>query len=109
MKRFMLLFVGRELQPGGDDETRTYMADWRAWMDGLNGRAMLESGSAFEWGGKVVGKDFVQDYVPKDIDFGGYIIVDAADADEAAKIASQAPSVALGGTVIVRPFLDTGT
>ncbi len=107
MKKFMLLFVGLELKPAdADAETQVYMKKWGEWMEGLVKKGALESGSPFEWRGKVVEKDSVSDYQPPGVDIGGYMIINAASLDEAVEIAKQAPNVALGGTVVVRPCMD---
>lgn len=110
MKKFLLLFVGKELkleEMGAD--TEAYMKEWEEWMSDMMEKDILESGMPLEWGGKIVMKDSISEYQPEEIDIGGYMIINAISIDEAARIARQTPNVALGGEVIVRPCLDMRT
>ena len=40
------------------------------------------------------------------IDIGGFLLIEAESAEAAVQIAEQAPHIALGGSVIVRPCLE---
>ena len=107
MKKFMLLFVGFELQPDdGSARTQDYMRGWGEWLAGLARRGVIESASRFDWSGKVVKKESAIDLHLQREDIGGYMLIKAESLEEAIKIAQQAPHMALGGTVIVRPCME---
>ena len=110
MKKFMLLFMGLPLNPeDGDPLTQEYMQEWGAWIAGLVERGVYDSGLPFEWTAKAVTKDSVTDHTLDEVDVGGYVMISAASLEDAIEIARQAPNVALGGTIIVRPCLDIQT
>jgi hypothetical protein len=103
VSKYMLLFVGKEGDPDDQSEqTREYSAKWAGWMGELAGKGALESGLPFEWSGKVVKSDSVEDLELDEVDIGGYLLVNAGSIDEAVEIAGGAPNVELGGSVIVR-------
>ena len=107
MKKFMLLFVGFELQPEDRSTlTQDYMKGWVEWIAGLARRGIVESGSPFEWRGKIVKKESATDLHLHQEDIGGYMKINAESLDEAIEIARQAPHMALGGTTIVRPCME---
>ncbi len=107
MKQFLVLTVGRALDPqDGDEQTQAYMGEWQAWLGGLVASGALASGRPLEPGGKVVDKDGVNDYVPEEIGIGGYLIINAESLQEAAEIAQRSPHVAIGGSAIIRPCLS---
>ena len=107
MQKFMLLFVGFELQPDdGSTLTQDYMKGWGEWIAGLARRGIVESGLPFEWRGKVVKKESATDLHLQQEDIGGYMLIKAESLDEAVEIARQAPHMALGGTTIVRPCIE---
>ena len=109
MGKFMLLFIGLPLNPeDGNQLTGEYMQEWGAWIAGLAEKGVYDSGFPLEWTAKAVTKDSVTDHPLDEVDLGGYMMINAASLDEAIEIASQAPNVALGGTIIVRPCLDIG-
>ena len=65
MQQFLVLTVGRALDPqDGDERTQAYMGEWQAWLGGLVASGALDSGRPLEPGGKVVDKDGANDYVP---------------------------------------------
>ena len=105
----MLLFMGLPLNPeDGDPLTQEYMQEWGAWIAGLMERGVYDSGLPLEWTAKAVTKDNVTDHPLDEVDVGGYMMINAASLEDAIEIARQAPNVALGGTIIVRPCLDIG-
>ena len=107
MQQFLVLTIGRALDPqDGDERTMAYMGEWQAWLGDLIARGALDSGRPLEPGGKVVEKDAVADFQPEDIGIGGYLIINAASLDEAALMMQGSPHMALGGSAIVRPCLD---
>ena len=107
MQQFLVLTVGRALDPqDGDERTQAYMGEWQAWVGGLVASGALDSGRPLEPGGKVVDKDGVNDYVPEEIGIGGYLIINAESLQDAAKIAQGSPHIAIGGSAIIRPCLS---
>jgi hypothetical protein len=109
MATYVLLFVGRTAPADASDPvTADYFQQWSDYMGGLAQSGTLRGGAPFEGSGKTVGRDGVTDLEIKDIDFGGYMVVEADSIDAASEIAKGAPHIALGGTTIVRPCQDVG-
>ena len=107
MQQFLVLTIGRALDPqDGDERAMAYMVEWQAWLGGLIASGALDSGRPLEPGGKVVEMDAVADFQPEDIGIGGYLIINAESLDDAARIMQGSPHMALGGSAIVRPCLD---
>ena len=107
MQQFLVLTIGRALEPqDGDEGAMAYMAEWQTWLGGLIASGALDSGRPLDAGGKVVEKDTVADFQPEDIGIGGYLIINAESLDDAARIMQGSPHMALGGSAIVRPCLD---
>ena len=107
MQQFLVLTIGRALDPqDGDERTMAYMGEWQAWLGDLIASGALDSGRPLEPGGKVVEKDAVADFQPEDIGIGGYLIINAASLDDAALMMQGSPHMAVGGSAIVRPCLD---
>jgi hypothetical protein len=106
MTQFLLLFVGKQAQPDAEDtQTQDYNAKWAEWMGNAARSGALVSGSPLEFTGKVVSKDGVTDLELEPVDIGGFVIVNASSADDAAELASTIPAIPLGGTVIIRPCI----
>jgi hypothetical protein len=109
MAEYVLLLVGRGADPDATDpQTAEFNQRWRDYMAGLGRSGHLRAGAPFERTGKVVGRDGVTDLELKELDIGGYLVVDADSIDEAAELAAGAPHIALGGTTIVRECLPVG-
>ncbi len=107
MGQYMLLLVGRDAQPQATDaETRDYNVRWMEYFGGLARSGVLHSGAPFAATGKVVQRGTVSDADIHDVDIGGFLLIEAESAEAAAQIAEQAPHIALGGSVIVRPCLE---
>lgn len=107
MQQFLVLTVGRALDPqDGDEQTQAYMGEWQAWLGGLVASGALDSGRPLEPGGKVVDKGGINDYVPEEIGVGGYLIINAESLEDAARIAQGSPHIAIGGSAIIRPCLS---
>lgn len=108
MQQFLFLFVGLALQPADDSsQTQAYAKSWVEWMGELAAKGQLVSGSPLEARGKVVQKDSAVDLQLQRMDIGGFMLVRAESLDEAIVLSQQAPHMALGGTTIVRPCLET--
>jgi len=107
MGQYVLLLVGRDAQPqAADAETQDYNARWTEYFAGLARSGALRAGAPFAAAGKVVQRDTVSDVELREVDIGGFLLIEAESADAAARIAEQAPHIALGGSVIVRPCLE---
>ena len=107
MAKFMLLFQGKEFDPTDEsEETTEYAQKWGEWMAKLTMEGFMESGAPLEWSGKVIEKDAIRDYQLREVDDGGYMILNASSMEEAANIAKGAPNVDLGGQVVIRPIIE---
>ncbi len=86
------------------------MKKWRDWFEELGRKGSLKAiGQPLEEGGKVVGaKRAVTDgpYAETKDLIGGYSLIEAANLDEAAKIAQGCPILDSGGMVEVRPVMQ---
>jgi len=108
MGQYMLLLVGRDAQPQATDaETQDYNARWMEYFGGLARSGVLRAGAPFAATGKIVQGGTVSDAVVGEVDIGGFLLIEAESADAAALIAERAPHIALGGSVIIRPCLET--
>ena len=107
MSQYMLLLVGRAAQPQATDaETRDYNARWMEYFGALARSGTLRSGAPFAGTGKIVQLGTVSDIELGEVDIGGFLLIETESADAAVQIAGQAPHIALGGSVIVRPCLE---
>jgi hypothetical protein len=107
MPAYLLLFVGLVAQPDATDaQTADYNRQWIGYMGDLAQAGKLRGGAPLAPGGDVVTRDGVTDFEPEAFDVGGYIVLEADSAEEAADVAGRAPHIALGGRTIVRPCLD---
>jgi hypothetical protein len=114
MSEFVLLFratdAGRQAAMGTPERAQQSLQTWLNWISDLEARGHLkERGQPLEPTGKVVDgrnqKKVITDgpYAEaKDI-LLGFIIVEAKDIDEAARLSLACPMVEGGGSVEVRP------
>jgi len=99
--KFMFLFV-KLTEP--DIQTQESLgAEWLASL----AEGIVVSGAPFEEDAKLVTKDAARDFVHDDIQYGGYMIVNAASLDDAAEIAQGSPHARLGGRIMVRPVIGS--
>ncbi|MDN5200898.1 YciI family protein [Fulvivirgaceae bacterium BMA10] len=111
MDQYMYLFRGgdaRELQQS-PEQMQEHMQKWGQWMQGLAEKGILEAGLPLDQGGKVVEKagEVVTDgpfAEGKEI-VGGYLIVKAADINNAVEVSKGCPIFEHGGTVEVRKLM----
>lgn len=107
MGQYMLLLAGRAAQPQATDtETRDYNARWMEFFGALGRSGALRAGAPFANTGKIVQLDTVSDIELREVDIGGFLLIEAESAEAAVQTAKQAPHIALGGSVIVRPCLE---
>jgi hypothetical protein len=107
MSEFTYLFRGREISPSPEQMQKT-MQKWVAWFKDLGAKGHLKDpGHPLEHIGKVVsGKQKAVNDGPyaeaKDV-VGGYIVVEAADLNQAVELSKGCPILEVGGSVEVRP------
>jgi hypothetical protein len=107
MKKFLFLMVGLPAQAyASDDQTQVYNRNWADYMASLARRGALEDGAPLEAGGTTVSQTAASETRLSSPDVYGFMVVKAADLDDALAIAREAPHIALGGTTIVRPCVD---
>ena len=96
MADFMILIKGGDPQSRqlSAEEMQNHMQKWGVWMKGLTEKGQLKGGQPLEKTGKLVKANGVITDGPfpeaKDL-VGGYLIIDAKDAAEAAKIVRDCP------------------
>jgi hypothetical protein len=106
MSEFTYLFRGREMSASPEQMQKT-MQKWVAWFKDLGAKGHLKDpGHPLEHTGKVVrGKQKAVSDGPyaeaKDV-VGGYIVVEAADLNQAIELSKGCPILEVGGSVEVR-------
>ena len=112
MSEYILLYrstsEAHEEAMGTADKARQSMVKWRAWVQEMTDKGQLKDlGRPLERTGKVVrgkGKTITDGpYAESKEVIGGFSIIEARDAAEAARIASGCPILGGGGSVEVRP------
>jgi hypothetical protein len=109
MNDFLYLFRSAPLSYS-PQEMQQQMQLWMKWMKDLtdNGHLISRGERLDQRAGKVVEKDGTTTDGPyteaKDI-VGGYMIVSAADLDQAVKLCADCPVLASGGRVEVRRII----
>ncbi|HEX9511071.1 MAG TPA: YciI family protein [Puia sp.] len=109
MKEFLLVFrrdfVTKAVQPS-PEQIQGMMKPWQDWMGSLAAQNKLaDAGNRLNSEGRVVKPNNVVTngpYVETKEAIGGYIIIKAADMDEAAELAKGCPILQIGGNVEVR-------
>lgn len=112
MKDFIMLFHSEpnpNMQPT-PEEIQAEVQQWQNWMGGIGAQGKLKNpGEALGYTGKVLhGDGAVTDgpYAELKEIVGGFVIVTAADVDEAIELAKGCPALAVGGKVEVRDIMD---
>lgn len=113
MARFTLLIRG------GDEELRNFtpeqmqqtLRQYFVWSDKLRGEGRYLSGEQLAGGGHTVrmrGGQVAVDgpYAETKEGIGGYFLIEAANADEAAEIAKGCPVLGHGGLVEIREIVE---
>lgn len=109
MNEFLLVFrrdyKTKEIQPS-PEELQAHLSRWRDWLRSLESADKLaRPPQPWEANGRVLKHDkSVTDgpYAEIKESIGGFIVIKAADYEEALEIAKGAPIFDLGGTVEVR-------
>jgi hypothetical protein len=110
MSEFVLLFrstpEGQRAAMGTPERAQQSLQTWLAWIRRLETQGHLKSrGQPLDPVGKVVRKGAITDgpYAESKDLVLGFLIVDAPDLDEAARLAADCPIAEHGGSVEVRP------
>ncbi len=111
MDRFMFLYRGGAPQTPGLSarEVEAHLNKWEAWVAELTRDGRFERGEALGPGGQLVRRGgLVVDgpFAESKEAVGGYCVIRAANADEAAAIARQCPIFEYDGSVEVRRLED---
>ena len=107
MQQFLVLSIGRALDPAdGDEQTQAYMVEWLTWINDLVQSGTWVSGGQLDSTGREVSKDTMTDTMMEGIGIDSYLIINAESLDDAAGIMQGSPNMAPGGRFIVRPRLD---
>lgn len=104
-KQFMLLFRGgdEKFMSFTQDEQNAHMQLWTDWetKTGGHGNQLLPEAKYLDSQQVITDGPFTEG---KEV-IGGYIMLEASDLDEAAKIAKGCPIFELGGTTEVRQIM----
>jgi hypothetical protein len=110
MEKFMLIFRGgnTHISTASSQAAMDVIQTWDNWMHGLAEKGVLAGGDALQVSGKHVKgfKKVVSDglYADGNEMFGGYLIVNANDIDDAVEISKGCPILNEDGSVEVRPI-----
>ena len=107
MKEFLFIFRGG-MPMDSPEVIQSHMLEWRDWMDGLAKQGKLFGGQPLESGGKTVtgsNKVFTDGpFIESKEMVGGYLLIKAADINEATELSKGCPILPTGGIVEVRPI-----
>jgi len=112
MTKFMFLFRGGDAArtEQSPEEMQAHMEVWKNWIGGLAGSGQLVDGLPLGKGGMVVQKAgaTITDgpFAEGNEIVGGYLIVNAADVNEAVEISKGCPIFEHDGTVEVREIMS---
>lgn len=109
MKEFLLLFrqPSYDYRDSSPEKMKELGKKWHAWVEGIaaqdkfvsNGLRLSMEGKVLRPGGVVTDGPFVE--IKEKL--GSYIIVKAADIDDAVTLAHGCPAIDEGGSVEIRP------
>ena len=112
MKDFLLLFSGGDqtLADYSPEQMQQHMAKWQSWIGTLNEEGCYLGGNPLSGDAKTIsGTDMMVTDGPfaeaKEV-VGGYLILRAADLDQATEKAKGSPIYELGGRTEVRPIQE---
>lgn len=110
MQEFMMLFrseINMEFQPTAE-QVQAEVKRWNDWIGGIAAQGKFIKSDALGYTGRTITKDAVVTDGPyaeaKEI-VGGYILIKAADLDEAAQLAQGCPILEDGGKVEIRDVM----
>lgn len=113
MAEYMLLMrnEGIPMAEWSDEERESIMAEWGAWMGGLQSQGKLKGGQPFNPEAAAVinsSKEATRAFHShgNNVNVGGFIHLEVSNLDEAIEIAKGCPSLhGAGSTVEVREFM----
>lgn len=108
MPNFLYIFRGAGMSKQSPQEMQQQMQKWGAWIQQLQRDGHFKAGEPLETGGKVVrGKRKAVTDGPyaeaKDL-VGGFLLIEAANLDEATELSRGCPGLDVDGSVEVRPI-----
>jgi hypothetical protein len=110
MKEFMMIFRNEknDAPAPSPEQMQAMIKTWQDWIGGIAAQGKFVATNALGFQGKTVKADGMITDGPyaelKEI-VGGYIIVKAANLDEAVKLSEGCPTLAMGGCVEVRDVM----
>ncbi len=91
------------------EQMQAQMMKWKIWMDTLAAKGKLLAGEPLEAGGKVLtghAKKITDGPFAESKEIvGGYLVVDAANIEEATELSKGCPVFEADGSVEVRPVM----
>ncbi len=111
MKEFMMIFRSEVNESFGPspEQMQSNIKHWQDWIGGIAAQGKLAGANRLSFEGKTLKPNTVIADGPyaevKEI-IGGYIVVKAADIDEAMEMAEGCPILTHGGNVEVRTVLS---
>ena len=110
MKEYMLLMRGGDARMASltEEETQQHMQQWGAYMGSLAEQGKLIGGLPFGQGGKLMTKNGVEDVAVKSEAgevIGGYLLIKAADYDEAVFLSKACPIFEHDGNIEIRELM----
>src|SRR5437763_16697326 len=106
-REFMLLFRNEKMEgeKPSAEQMQAMMQQWQTWIEGIAAAGKFSSTNRLLTEGKSIKPgNVVSDgpYMEVKEMVGGYVIVKAADIDEATEIAKDCPNLLYGGKVEIR-------
>lgn len=106
MKEFILLFRRPELNNASPADMQSLMKKWQEWLGNLSKEGKVVQGpvrlnmegKVLKPGGVVTDGPYVE---IKEL-LGGFIVIKAADMEEAVTLSHGCPALTIGGTVEIR-------
>ncbi len=110
MKEFMMIFrhVPDPANQPSPEDLQEMVKHWQNWIGGIAAQDKFVATNSLGYEGKLLKPDGTVTDGPyaeiKEV-VGGYIVVKAADIDEALSMANGCPNLQMGGTVEVRDIM----
>jgi hypothetical protein len=108
MKKFIVLFRepdGRAIKHS-EAEASTHQASWKDWLSNWAQKGKIQGGSGLTLDGRIIksrGNNITTDLHRNHTEIvGGYLLLNAADFDEAVQIISSCPIYDFGGYAEIR-------
>lgn len=109
--QFVLIIRSKAAIKASPEKIKTNIEHWRAWMTDLGQHGKLAGGERFPTTGATLtgdGKTIKETaYVANGELVSSFLVINAADLNEAKEIAAKCPTFELGGSVEVRAVQNT--